>query len=147
EPRHFDRIEAGKGPPIALALLEDGVPTEARLGPLQDEHLEQMPIVAGRHPPFRVVIGGGEGVPRGPRASGLRGTRHRHTSIPPIRTEVNPLRSKGVSCRTISVLWSPVTTNGRWRGRATGRFKVRTSCFPANQPLQCRRFPAVARLL
>ena len=60
EPGDLRRIEAGERLPIALALVQDRPPGEARLGSLEREHLEQVALVVARHAPFLVVVGAGE---------------------------------------------------------------------------------------
>ncbi len=57
EPRHLLDVEAGEGPPVARAPLEDRQPREPRLGALEHEMLEEVPVVARRHAPLLVVVG------------------------------------------------------------------------------------------
>src|SRR5436190_19657990 len=56
ESRDLLRVEGGKGLPIALALAEDRRPREPGLGALEDEHLEEVPVVVGRGAPFLIVV-------------------------------------------------------------------------------------------
>src|SRR5687767_229080 len=68
EPRHRARIEPGKRASIGRALGEDRRPAEPRLRALEDEELEQPPVVVHRHAPFLVVIALHRRT-RGPRAA------------------------------------------------------------------------------
>src|SRR5262249_34930620 len=89
EPRDLVRVEARERKPIAIPFSQNGVPTEARLRALQDQHLEQMPIIARRHSPFSVVVVGLQLVAGRPPAPDLRAVPVRcgptawHDSIPP----------------------------------------------------------------
>jgi hypothetical protein len=54
--RHLRGIEVREGAAIVLALLEDGGPGEPRLRALEDQELEEPPLVVERGPPLPVVI-------------------------------------------------------------------------------------------
>src|SRR5262249_40935580 len=49
-------VEAVESRAIARAPSEDGVPAQARLGPLQHEELEQRAVVVDRDAPLLVVV-------------------------------------------------------------------------------------------
>jgi hypothetical protein len=53
-------IEPCEGAPVVLALVEDGFPRQSRLRALEDQELEEHPVVVHRHAPFRVVVGDAE---------------------------------------------------------------------------------------
>src|SRR5579859_4260527 len=55
---HLLRVEAMIGAAVVVALVQDGGPGEPRLGALQDQELEQQPLVVERHTPFLVVVSG-----------------------------------------------------------------------------------------
>ena len=56
EARHFRHLKIGVHPLIFRALGQDRVPTQTRLGPFEDQHLEEVAIVPAGHTPFPVVI-------------------------------------------------------------------------------------------
>ena len=56
EPRHGLRVEAGERLSVALALVQDRRPGEAGLRSLEDEQLEEVPVVVRRHAPLVVVV-------------------------------------------------------------------------------------------
>src|SRR2546426_11297846 len=64
----FLEVEGVERPAVVLALVEDGVPAEARLGALEDEHLEEMAVVVRGHAPLFVVVA--EHEVTGPRVPG-----------------------------------------------------------------------------
>src|SRR5256712_7447532 len=49
-------LEAVEGPAVRLTFLEDRRPAEPRLRGLEDEELEEAPVVVDRHPPLLVVV-------------------------------------------------------------------------------------------
>src|SRR4029453_19111067 len=74
ELRHLLRVEAGERAAGAVAFVQDRRPREACLGALEDEHLEEVPLVARRYAPFLVVVGDVERVAlRNPGAPGHAG--------------------------------------------------------------------------
>ena len=52
----YGGVEAGERALVSLAFVEDRGPRQARLGPFEHEHLEQMAIVVRGRPPLFVVI-------------------------------------------------------------------------------------------
>ena len=52
------RVETVEGCSVVLALAQHGVPGEAGLRSLEDEKLEEPPVVVDRHTPLLVVVGG-----------------------------------------------------------------------------------------
>ena len=87
EPGHPGGIEAGEGPPVALALAEDGQPRQPGLGPLQHEELEEHAVVVDRDAPLAVVVVEVERVRADPPAAGRR--RRRHARHPPARPSLH----------------------------------------------------------
>ena len=57
EARHAGRVEAGERLAVALALAQDRRPAETGLRALEDQELEQAPVVVHRYAPFTVVVG------------------------------------------------------------------------------------------
>ena len=51
------RVEAVESLPISLPLPQDGVPAQARLRPLENQHLEEPAVVAQGDTPFLIVVG------------------------------------------------------------------------------------------
>jgi hypothetical protein len=60
EPCHAGGVEVLVHLAVAIALAEDGLPTQAGLGALEDEELEQGAVVVDRHAPLEVVVRAGE---------------------------------------------------------------------------------------
>ena len=50
-------IEPIHGLAVVLALLQDGLPAQPRLRPLQNQELEEPPVIVKRDPPFPIVVG------------------------------------------------------------------------------------------
>jgi hypothetical protein len=69
----FVGIEVVEGGVVGVALAEDGDPTEAGLGAVEDELGEELAVVVFGDAPFVVVVGEVEGVGAGPGAAGLGG--------------------------------------------------------------------------
>ena len=69
---HLGGIEHGERSPISIPLFENRVPTEAGLGPFENEELEKAVIIVNRHAPFVIVIANREFV-AGPGAAPLVG--------------------------------------------------------------------------
>ena len=57
-------VEAVEGGAVRAPLVEDGFPGQPGLRALEDEHLEQAPVVTEGDAPLRVVIGGLGRAPR-----------------------------------------------------------------------------------
>jgi hypothetical protein len=53
---HHLRIEAVKSPPVVVAFVQDGGPTQAGLGALKDEELEERAVIVSGHAPFMVMV-------------------------------------------------------------------------------------------
>src|SRR6185503_6727995 len=54
--RDLPRVETIERLPVRGPLPEDRDPTQARLRALEDEHLEEPPVVVQRHAPFLIVV-------------------------------------------------------------------------------------------
>ena len=50
------RVEVVEGFPVVLSLLENRLPTQARLRPFEDQELEERAVVMDRHAPLLVVV-------------------------------------------------------------------------------------------
>ncbi len=50
------RIEVVEGFPVVFPLFENRLPTQARLGPFEDQELEESAVVMDRDTPFVVVV-------------------------------------------------------------------------------------------
>src|SRR5664280_2657802 len=98
------RVEPVERGAIILTLGQDGRPRQAGLGPLQDQHLEEVGVVVGRHAPLLVVVGphgvrrlrpgaagGGPGTRRG--HGGTLSGRSPHTEGPVGRRSPAPIRT------------------------------------------------------
>jgi len=70
-PADEGRVETGKSRAIAVALFQDGGPTQPGLSALQDQHLEQEPVIMDGDAPIVVMIGDIERVAARPFASSL----------------------------------------------------------------------------
>ncbi len=51
------RIKTIKGHAVVIPLLQDDLPAQAGLGPLQNEKLKEFPVVVQRNSPLLVVVG------------------------------------------------------------------------------------------
>ena len=65
----FPDIEIVESFSVACPLFKNGGPAQPGLGPLQNEQLEEAPVVVKRHAPFLIVIGLLQLTPVGPFAS------------------------------------------------------------------------------
>lgn len=75
EPCDPVRIEASERAPVTLPLAEDRRPGEAGLSGLEDQELEERPVVARRAAPLPVVVAAQLGTRQGPAADRHRGAR------------------------------------------------------------------------
>ena len=57
EARNFLRVEVCERLLVVLSLLQNSEPAESGLHAFEVQHLEEMPVVVGRHAPFFVMIG------------------------------------------------------------------------------------------
>src|SRR5262249_43192682 len=96
EARDLPGIEARKRAPVAFALVENRRPGEARLRALEDQELEELPVVAHRHAPFLVVIAPVELAPQAPGAAALVDLPAHRRMVPP-GTPVLPRRRERTS--------------------------------------------------
>ena len=56
EARNLPRVEVGEDPSVTLALTEHRDPSQAGLRALEDQLLEQQPVIVDRHAPLVVMI-------------------------------------------------------------------------------------------
>src|SRR5207249_199695 len=56
ESRHFSRVEVLERLSEVVSLAQDDDPAQPRLKALQDQHLEDLPILMDRHTPLLVMI-------------------------------------------------------------------------------------------
>ena len=94
------RVEAVERPSVVLPLVEDGRPGQAGLGPLEDEHLEEVGVVVGGNAPLLVVVPAHGLRALGPVATPTgAGTRSAHVLRPAASERAWPRATSNVSRR------------------------------------------------